>query len=823
MDIKLKILIVDSSEQDFHDAQKAIRIVIPESSFNHIKSIKALPAILSIFKPEIVIIDCSIAGFHFQEILNNSSELVNKIPVIIHTKIINEEIAIKCLEEGANDYQPKENNRRLGYSILQLKKLKKVIEETANDRKKLHELTIQLEKFKRREANIPGMVYQFVLHSDGTSSFVYASEASKKFLGIDSRELVLNNDIFSLLINPEDVREIKRKLTISAQTLEPFKCEARFLLNEKLRWYSLISRPHMFPNNDIIWDGILFDITEQKNIEEELAIEQNLMSTLLDNLPDVIYFKDLDSRFIKINNAYLTKLELGEEKEILGKSDFDMFSFEHANEARNDELEIIRSGEPIIDKVEKETWSSGKITWVSSTKLPFRDSNGNITGTFGISHDITKQKIAQEALLASQTKLTEALKIAHLAYWEYDVMQGQFIFNDQFYSLLHTSIAKEGTYTLIPEQYAKRFYPLEDLPLLKNKIRDFIETTNPNYNSQFEHEILYADGGIGYVSTRIFIEKDADNKTVKAFGAMQDITHRILKEHEKQALEIMLKQRNQELEETLSNLQQMQGSLVQSEKMASIGQLTAGIAHEINNPLAFVSSNMNRLKEYFQDITGLVNLWKEFSTTISDRIELKQNLLQIETYSKDNDIDYAINDFSGMIQSVNDGIKRIKKIVEGLRGFAHMADGGYSNAQINESIDETLTIVWNELKYKAEIIKEYKALPLINCNLGEIKQVLVNLLVNAAHSIEEKGIITIRTFVEGEYVFIKIEDTGCGIPNESLKRIFDPFYTTKPVGKGTGLGLWISSSIIEKHKGLLSVESKIGVGSIFTIKLPIKQ
>jgi signal transduction histidine kinase len=176
-----------------------------------------------------------------------------------------------------------------------------------------------------------------------------------------------------------------------------------------------------------------------------------------------------------------------------------------------------------------------------------------------------------------------------------------------------------------------------------------------------------------------------------------------------------------------------------------------------------------------------------------------------------------------MIKSISEGTGRIKKIVEGLRGFAHMSGTSFLKSSINDAIDDTLTIVWNVLKYKTTIKKDYGELPQVSCNIGEIKQVLVNLLVNAAHSINEKGDINISTYQEGESVCIKIKDTGCGISQENLKRIFDPFFTTKPVGKGTGLGLWISSSIIEKHTGLLTVDSKVGEGSSFTIKLPIEQ
>jgi signal transduction histidine kinase len=271
----------------------------------------------------------------------------------------------------------------------------------------------------------------------------------------------------------------------------------------------------------------------------------------------------------------------------------------------------------------------------------------------------------------------------------------------------------------------------------------------------------------------------------------------------------------------IADLKLMPGTLVQTEKMASLGQLSAGIAHEINNPLAFVSSNANRLKEYFEDTVGLLIKWQDLEPVLNEKPELSLALQQINEYKNQIDLDFILEDFDKMMQGVQEGTQRIKKIVEGMRGFAHMADNSFSKAQLNQAIEDTLTIVWNEIKYKAAIEKNFGDLPAVSCNIGEIKQVLVNLLVNAAHSIKEKGTISITTSNDTDNVYIRIQDTGSGIPEDNLKKIFDPFFTTKPVGKGTGLGLWISSSIIEKHRGLITVESKVGSGSKFTIKLPI--
>lgn len=303
----------------------------------------------------------------------------------------------------------------------------------------------------------------------------------------------------------------------------------------------------------------------------------------------------------------------------------------------------------------------------------------------------------------------------------------------------------------------------------------------------------------------------------------EDITDRVAQEEIKRKLEEELRERNAELEATVAHLKLMQNSLVQSEKMASVGQLTAGIAHEINNPLAFVSSNLNRIQEYFADIVELLAQWRQLGEVLSADPKAAGELKGIKAYAEQIDLPFLLADFPRMMESIHEGVERIKKIVEGLRGFAHMSQDEAIPAQLNTAIDDTLLIVWNELKYKAEVKKHLEDVPPVTCNLGEIKQVIVNLLVNAAHAIAERGVITISTRADEKYIYLSVSDTGSGISADNLRRIFDPFFTTKPVGKGTGLGLWISSSIVQKHGGTISVNSELGKGTTFVVKLPITQ
>jgi len=302
---------------------------------------------------------------------------------------------------------------------------------------------------------------------------------------------------------------------------------------------------------------------------------------------------------------------------------------------------------------------------------------------------------------------------------------------------------------------------------------------------------------------------------------IQDINERKLVEAQRISYQNDLEKKNKEIHDALEKTKRMQNQLVQSEKMASLGALISGIGHEINNPLAFVSSNLNRFGEYFSDLFSLIEKWKALEQELKNTNQFIEELNQIDSFEDQIDFKFIQSDYEELMKHNLEGIDRIKKIVLQLRGFSHMSDANAIDADLNLAIDETLTLIWSELKYKATVIKKYGNIPMVSCQVSEIKQIFMNLLVNASQSIETKGDITIETLKEADNVVIKISDTGKGMNSEIKRKIFDPFFTTKAIGKGTGLGLWICMSIIQKHHGNIEVESEEGKGSTFKITLPI--
>jgi signal transduction histidine kinase len=263
-----------------------------------------------------------------------------------------------------------------------------------------------------------------------------------------------------------------------------------------------------------------------------------------------------------------------------------------------------------------------------------------------------------------------------------------------------------------------------------------------------------------------------------------------------------------------------QENLLQSEKLASIGQLAAGVAHEINNPIGYVHSNLSSLQEYLRSLFALIDGYERALRSPDPKAELPE----IDEMRQRLDIDFISQDLPQLLSESREGIERVTQIVRDLKDFSRSdRDESWKMVDLHANLDSTLNIIWNELKYKVTLEKRYGTLPLVECLPSELNQVFMNILLNAGHAVGERGTISLSSGVEEENAWIDFADNGSGIPPETLQRIFDPFFTTKPVGKGTGLGLSISYGIVAKHQGRIEVDSKVGEGTRFRIVLPIRQ
>lgn len=322
--------------------------------------------------------------------------------------------------------------------------------------------------------------------------------------------------------------------------------------------------------------------------------------------------------------------------------------------------------------------------------------------------------------------------------------------------------------------------------------------------------------------------RNADGVIVGAIETLQDVTERhraqeaLLQNQEQLEAQVSARTRQlseinqqleaerQELTHLLSKVDEAQQQLLQSEKMAAIGQLAAGVAHEINNPVGFVNSNLGTLKTYTQQLLQLIDAYES-----GDAVNIAEQ-------RKIADLDFLREDLPALLEESRDGLERVTRIVQDLKDFSRVDQAERQRADLNAAMQSTLNVVRNELKYKADVILELGQIPEIVCIPAQLNQVFMNLLVNAAQAIPERGTITVRSGLERDHVWFEIEDTGSGMSEEVRKRIFEPFFTTKPVGKGTGLGLSISYDIVvKKHHGRMDVHSELGKGTCFRLWLPV--
>jgi two-component system NtrC family sensor kinase len=332
-----------------------------------------------------------------------------------------------------------------------------------------------------------------------------------------------------------------------------------------------------------------------------------------------------------------------------------------------------------------------------------------------------------------------------------------------------------------------------------------------------ERETGAQASAFGLFQANILLDEKVRSRTRELRAALAD--NEKIAQH-LQALNGELHAEKAEQAALIAQLHEAQNQLLQSEKLASIGQLAAGIAHEINNPIGFINSNVGSLEKYLNHVFAILDAYEAAQARLAPQGETCAAVTAIKEK-----VDFAFlrEDIFSLMHETKDGVARVSKIVQDLKDFSHVDEAEWQWAELHKGLESTLNVVWNELKYKAEVIKEYGELPAVECLPFQINQIFMNLLVNAAHAIEERGTITLRSGATGDEVWIEVADTGSGIAPEHLGRIFEPFFTTKPVGKGTGLGLSLSYGIVQKHHGRIEVSSEVGRGTTFRLTLPVRQ
>jgi PAS domain S-box-containing protein len=552
------------------------------------------------------------------------------------------------------------------------------------------------QRFRQLAESLPQLIW--TCQPDGPCDFLSAQWVA--YTGVPASEQMGYNWLKQ--VHPDDQARLKDAWESAVAAGARFHTEFRIRGHDGgYRWFETSAMPLRNSEGRIVkWFGSNTDVEEYKRAQAEisklnaeleqrvtkrtaelqqavgqLAYERDLLETLMGNSPDYIYFKDRDSRFLRCSNTLAARFGRRTE-EVVGKTDFDFFDEEHARPAFEDEQEIIRTGKPLVGRVEKEVIKNGgQVTWALTNKMPLRNKAGEVIGTFGISRDITAIKEAEQG---------------------------------------------------------------------------------------------------------------------------------------RQLMELQLRQ---------------------AQKLEAIGQLAAGIAHEINTPTQYVGDNTRFLKDSFDSIARALQSYEGLLRAAKANTITPELIAQMEQTLAANDLGYLFEQIPAAIRESLEGVDRVAKIVRAMKEFSHPGGKEKVPADLNKAIETTVTVARNEWKYVADLNFELDPkLPAVPCFLGEFNQVILNLIVNAAHAIGDvvkqnpgsKGVITISSRHDGEFVEVRVKDTGTGISEANRPRIFEPFFTTKDVGKGTGQGLSIIyGSIVKKHGGTVTFESEVGKGTTFILRLPI--
>jgi PAS domain S-box-containing protein len=522
--------------------------------------------------------------------------------------------------------------------------------------------------------------------------------------------------------------------------------------------------------------------------------ERKMLRALIDNIPDFMYVKDTKSRFL-VANAHLARV-VGVEtpEQLMGCTDFDLYPRELADTYFEDEQEVMRSGKPLYNREEKGFDSTGNENYVLTTKVPLRDSNGLITGIAGVGRDISARKKAEDALREAELKYRGIFDSAIIGIFQ-SSPEGRFLSVNNSMATTYGYDSPEDMIASITD-ISKQFYVD---PKRRQEFQASMTTIGSVQN--FECEGFRKDGR--KVWSAMSVRAIHHNGILVRYeGMSEDVTERIL----------------------------LREQLFQAQKLESVGQLAAGIAHEINTPTQYIGDNVRFLKDAFLDLKNLLANYERLLLAAQDSTLSGDTIHEVAAAVEQADAAYLLDEIPKAIDQTLEGVTRVSTLVSAMKEFSHPGTKDKVLLDLNHAVDSTITVARNEWKYVADLETDLDpTLPLIPCQPGEFNQVILNLIVNAAHAIADvvregdlkKGNIKIQTKNCLEWAEIRVQDTGSGIPEEVRTRIFDPFFTTKEIGKGTGQGLAIARSVVvDKHGGTIHFETEMGKGTTFIIRLP---
>ncbi|MEG4497930.1 PAS domain S-box protein [Microcoleus sp. F10-C6] len=666
---------------------------------------------------------------------------------------------------------------------------------------------------------------------------LFLSDRFKEITGYDEHSPVV--DYFDELnkgTHPDDLALVMQALQDHLNKKTPhyiieYRC---WCYNSAYKW--ILSR------GQALWDasgtavrmvGSITDITERKQAEEALRESEARYQKLSANLPGIIYqfFLRADgySSFPYISSACRELFEL-EPEDVLQNAAL-IRNLIHPDDLQNHDESVAISAQTL------QPWQwegrmvlpSGKIRWFQIMSRPEAKENGAVLWD-GIAVDVTDRKQAELGLQESQQFIKKVADATPGILYLYDLEEQRNIYtNTSMFALLgYTS----DEITAMDSPLIPQLVHPEDLPKIIKYHASFVGVEDGE-TREIEYRMRAASGQFLWLQSRDTIfSRNAEGQAKVIIGVSQDITTRKQAESALRQSEAREREKARDLESALLELRSTQTQLIQTEKMSSLGQLVAGIAHEINNPVNFIHANIDYLKLYTKQLLDLVTLYEQ---------EYPEPNAKIVARVQEIDLGFMADDLIKLVGSMQVGTERIRQIVLSLRNFSRLDESAMKPVDIHAGIESTLLILQHRLKSRdsrpeIEIIKEFGKLPPVECYASQLNQVFMNIIANGIDAIEERyqklsvprsqienGRIVIFTGVTAQKTaIVEISDNGTGIPEAIVDRIFNPFFTTKAVGKGTGLGMSIAHSIVvEKHKGKIECISSIGCGTTFQIEIPI--
>lgn len=825
-----------------------------------------------------------------------------------------------------------------------------LLAESEQLRQKVHQLEAtqkQLRESEKRWRLLLASLPQKVFFKDRDSRLVTVNDTYAKELGLTEEQIVGTSDFD--LYPPELAEKYRSDDRKVMETRKAMTVVEKHLDGNSEYVVEVTKAPVIDDDGQVIGlMGMFTDITNRKKTEEALKHERYLLHAFMANVPDSIYFKDIHGNFTRINHALAKRFQLQNPDDAIGKRDSDFYAPDYAQQSEADDQELLSTGKPILGKEEEMRWADGRRAWVITTKIPLRDRHDNIIGLFGVSHDITERKRAENTVRKSRQLLQAFLDNTPAVIYVKDLQGRYLLVNRRFEEMFQRSreeMMLKTDYDLLPSDVVdqlrandqrvvetRQSIEVEEQITLDGVVTHYMSLKFPLFNTDgslyavcgistditerkkaedalreseirkgaildssldciitLDHEGKItefnpaAENTFGYkredvlgkeLAEVIFPRSESDDARMRMESSVEsaqgslignriesyarhangtefptemamthvvmegrpiftvylrDITERKRAQRELQKQAELLKEqaqelnrRNAQLSKAYAELQEAEVQLIHSEKMAAIGQLIAGLAHEINNPAAFVLTNLAVIS---RDIADIIRYQKgcreleEIAKTVAP--EKVQSLINLR---RECSLDEAVEEVPALLQSARKGMDRIKDLVANLRSYSRIdIRGEYGMGDLNEGLNATLLMLKPIIKETVEIETDYGDLPMVECNLGQVNQVFMNLLANAIQAVGDRGKVTVYSRREAGGVLVGIKDNGPGIPKEIRSRIFDPFFTTKEVGKGTGLGLSIARRIIDSHNGKLSFTTKENEGTEFHVWLPLRQ